>query len=63
MNVDLRSAHIGLAVGIVVLVVGCILFKDSGEGALQLVALAMLIIALGTTSFLDWRDERRERNQ
>lgn len=61
MNLDLRNAHIGLAVGIVVLVIGCILFKDSGEDVLQLVCIAMLIATLGTTSILEWRDERRQK--
>lgn len=59
MNLDLRNVHIALAVGTVVLIVGCYLFRNSGEGALQMVALAMLVIGFGTLGFLDARDERR----
>jgi hypothetical protein len=61
MKLDLRNAHISLAVGTVVLVIGCYLFRNSGEGALQLVALAMLVVTFGTFFLLEDRDERRQR--
>jgi uncharacterized membrane protein YoaK (UPF0700 family) len=64
MKLDLRNAHISLAVGVVVLVIGCFLFRDSGEDALQMVALAMLVVTFGTFIVLEDRDERRhERDQ
>lgn len=61
MKLDLRNAHISLAVGVVVLVIGCFLFRDSGEDALQMVALAMLVVTFGTFIVLEDRDERRHK--
>jgi len=61
MDLDLRNVHIALAVGTVVLIVGCYLFRNAGEDALQLVGIAMFVVALGTLFFLDERDERRHK--
>ncbi len=59
----MRNAHIGLGVGTIVLIVGCLLFWNSGEDAMQMVGAAMLVAAFGTTSALDTRDERRRDRQ
>lgn len=59
---DLKKANISVAVGVAVLVIGGLLFRDAGEGAMQLVGLAMLIATFGTlTFFYDREDRRRER--
>jgi hypothetical protein len=59
VNPDLRNANIGLAVGIAVLLVGLLLFRHAGEGALQIVVLATLISAFGTCLLLEEREYRR----
>jgi hypothetical protein len=57
----MRNPNIAVAVGAVILFIGAFLFRDAGEGALQLVALATLIGAFGTLHLLDERDRRRGR--
>jgi hypothetical protein len=57
----LRYANIGLAVSMVILVGGVIAFRDSGDGALGVVALATFITAFGVYHFLDERAKRRSR--
>jgi hypothetical protein len=67
MKVDMRNANIGIGVGVVVLIVGCALFRNSGEDAIQAVGVAMLIATFATIGILDNRDESRpkrpKRNQ
>jgi 4-hydroxybenzoate polyprenyltransferase len=58
---NLRNQHIALAVGVVVLFGGAFLFRHSGEGALQVVALVFLIVTFGTAQVLDARDYKRRK--
>jgi hypothetical protein len=62
---NLRNQHIALAVGAVILFGGTFLFRHSGEGVLQIVALVFLIVIFGTSELLEARDEKRreKRNQ
>lgn len=60
---DLRKANISVAVGMAVLVIGMLLFEDAGEGAIQLVGLAMLIATFGTLTFLLERDDSRRKRE
>jgi len=53
----LRYANIGLAVSMVVLIGGTLLFRNSD--AFGLVALATFFTAFGVYHFLDERDKRR----
>lgn len=60
----MRRAHLAVAVGFVVMLVGAILFQDEGEDAIQGVGLVGLVITFGIYIFLDERAEkRRERDQ
>jgi hypothetical protein len=59
---DLRNAHIALAAGIVVLVVGAFLVRDGGEGPMQLAGLAGLVATFGTALFLNARDDRQGKH-
>jgi hypothetical protein len=61
-RVDLKKAHTAVAVGVVVLVIGGLLFRDAGEGAMQLVVLATLIATFGTLTLLFEREDR-QRNR
>jgi hypothetical protein len=56
----IRYANMGIAVAAVVLVVGGILLRDAGEGALQALALAAFISGFVVYGFLDERNRRRE---
>jgi len=56
----LRYANIGLAVSMVVLVGGVLIFRNSGDGPLGAVALATFFTAFGVYHFLDERDKRRK---
>ena len=58
----LRFAHIGIAAGTVVAVVGAILFRHS-EGALHAIAIATFLVAFGVFHFLDERNKARERRE
>jgi hypothetical protein len=63
-DMGMRNANIGLTVGLVILFGGSFLFRNSGEGPLQLVVLATLISAFGVFHFLDEREKRRhDRSQ
>jgi hypothetical protein len=57
-----RYAHIGVAAGLAVLIVGVILFRHS-EDALHAVSLATFATAFGVFHFLDERNKRRERRE
>jgi multisubunit Na+/H+ antiporter MnhB subunit len=61
MRDDLRNAHIGFGVGVVVLVVGCYLLRNAGEDALGLLGLAVLVVSVGTFILLEDREERRQK--
>ncbi len=57
----LKYAHIGLAVGGTVLLLGAVLLKDAGEGALQALTVVAFILTFGVYHGLDERDKRRRR--
>jgi len=57
---SVHYANIGLAVSMVVLIGGTLIFRNSGDGALGAVGLATFFTAFGIYSFLDERDRRRE---
>ncbi len=57
MKRSFRNANIGLAVSVVVLVVGTVFLYDN-EGAMEALALFAFAVAMGVLFFLDWRDER-----
>lgn len=60
----MRRAHLAVAVGFVVMLVGVILFQDEGEDAIQAVGLVGLVVTFGIYIFLDERaGKRRERGQ
>ena len=60
----MRRAHIGAGVGLLVMLVGVILFHDASEGVIQAVGLVGFIVACGVYVSLDERARRRqERNQ
>lgn len=60
----LRYAHIGLAVGLMVLVVGLILLRDAGDEARQAMALVSFVVTFVVYHGLDERNKRRkERDQ
>lgn len=56
-----RCANIGLAVSMVVLIGGVLIFRNSGDGALGAVSLATLLTAFGVFYSLDERNKRRKR--
>jgi hypothetical protein len=58
---DLRNAHIAIAVGMAVAFGGGYLVRNAGEGAMQLVGVAMLVATFGTGLLLLAREERREK--
>ncbi|HEX3734251.1 MAG TPA: hypothetical protein VHU86_03760 [Solirubrobacterales bacterium] len=55
-----RYANIGLGVGMTILVIGAILLKDSGEGALQALGLASFFLGFVVYHGLDERNKRRQ---
>jgi len=59
----LRYANTGIAVAAVIVVGGAILFRNSGEGALQAVGLAGFVSAFAVFHFLDERAKRREKKR
>lgn len=63
MKPRFRNAHISLAIGVAMLIVGEFLFRNSGEGALQIFALVTLIVMFGTLTLLNERDERRQKHR
>jgi hypothetical protein len=56
---SVHYANIGLAVSMVVLIGGVLIFRNSGDGALGAVGLATFFTAFGIYGFLDERDRRR----
>jgi hypothetical protein len=53
-------ANIGLAISMIVLIGGTVIFRNSGDGALSAVGLATFFTAFGVYHFLDERDKRRK---
>ncbi len=49
--------------GTTIIFVGAYLFRNSSEGALEIVMLVALIAALGIANVLDEREERHSRSQ
>ena len=60
---SIRYANIGIAVGIAVIVLGVLLFRGEGEGALQAVALVGFVAGGGVYLFLDERAARRQERR
>jgi hypothetical protein len=58
----LRYAHIGVAVGFVVMLVGGFLFKNS-EGAMHAVGIVGFLTACAVYRLLDERNQARERRE
>lgn len=58
---DLRNANIGILVGVLIVVMGLLVFRNSGEEALQLVGLIAFVGALAVQTILDELAERREK--
>ncbi len=58
---ELRNANISLLVGAVILFTGAFLFRDSGEAAVQVVALIAFIATFGLFFILVERKRRRSR--
>jgi presenilin-like A22 family membrane protease len=54
-----RFGNIGIAVGTAILVVGALVFRNSGEAALQAVGLIGLFAGLAVGLFLDGRARKR----
>jgi hypothetical protein len=57
---SVHYANIGLAVSMVVLIGGTVIFRNSGDGALSAVGLATFFTAFGVYHYLDERDRRRK---
>lgn len=60
---EIRHASIGVAVAAAFLVGGAILFKDSGEAALEAVGLAGIALALVVSHTLEALAGRRDRRR
>jgi hypothetical protein len=56
-----KYANIGLAVGMAVLVIGVVLLREAGEGALRALGLASFVVTFVVYHGLDERDKRRRR--
>jgi hypothetical protein len=57
----IRYANMGVGVAAVILVVGRILLKDAGEGALQALCLVAFVACCVVYVSLDERNKRRNR--
>jgi len=61
---DIRYANRGIIVGIAIAIAGALIFKDSGEVALQASALASFLVGLAAALIPAVRAQRRrERRQ
>jgi hypothetical protein len=56
----LRYAHIGLAVGLMVLGAGLLLFRNAGDEARQAMALVSFVVTFAVYHGLDERNKRRQ---
>jgi uncharacterized membrane protein len=60
----LRFANIGIVIGAVIAVLGVVIFRGSGEAALQLVGFASFATSLAVYMALDeWARRRNKRSQ
>jgi hypothetical protein len=59
----IRYANMGIAVAFVILLVGGILLRDAGEGALQALGAVAFIACFVVYVSLDERNKRRERRE
>jgi hypothetical protein len=59
----IRYANIGAAVATAIIGIGVILFKDSGEAAIQAVGLVGFVIGAVVYAVLDERATRREEKR
>jgi hypothetical protein len=57
----IRYANIGAGVAFVILLVGGILLRDAGDGALQALAMGAFVSAFAVYITLDERDKRRRK--
>jgi uncharacterized membrane protein YfcA len=57
---DLRNANIGILVGTLIAVVGAVVFRNSGEDALELVGLTALVGAFAVYTILDELTKRKK---
>ena len=60
---SVHYANIGLAVSMVVLIGGTVIFRNSGDGALSAVGLATFFTAFGVYHYLDERDRRKNEGR
>jgi 4-hydroxybenzoate polyprenyltransferase len=60
MQLHWRNAHISLAIGSIILLVGAYFFRDS-EGPLTIVVLVAFFAMFWTLASLNERDERRRK--
>ena len=59
-----KYANIGLAVGCTVLVLGVIILRNAGEGAMQALAIGAFVTAMLVYLLLfDWAKRRKQRDQ
>lgn len=63
MKLDLKNPNIAVAVSMVVVVIGAVLFHDAGEAAMQVVGLVGFVVMLGTLFALEAREARRGRRE
>ncbi|HVY77138.1 MAG TPA: hypothetical protein VG898_01375 [Solirubrobacterales bacterium] len=56
---DIRQANIGIAVGAVIMFVGAFIFRNAGDGALQLVGAASFIATFAVYFTLQARMDKR----
>lgn len=59
----IRYANIGIVVGTTIIVAGVLLFKDSSEVAMQVVAMVGFFVALAIYLVLDEKAQRRKKNR
>lgn len=58
-----RYANIGIAVGVTILVIAVLVFRNSSEAAMQAVALVGMFIGLGVALFLEERARKRKEGR
>ena len=58
---DLRNANIGILVAALIAAGGVVIFRNSGEAALELVGLTALVGAFAVYTILDELTQRREK--
>ncbi len=58
-----RYANIGIAVGVTILAIAVLVFRNSSEAAMQAVAMVGMFIGLGVALFLDERAKKRKEGR